>query len=542
MDWIFKWLGYSQGAVAGRMWFTVTRRHDSIVEDVSGAAWLIFVALVSIMLVWPFPFASKIAAGLLSILTLDALIFGALGMWRDGGDTETKRGIEITSAKALGKGRKAPGQLRLGGVPVPVDAEPLNFLMAGSPGSGKSQAINGNLDTIRARGERVMMADVGGEAMASWWQEGDQMLNVFDTRTQDWSPFAEMEGPWDAAVIAKSIVPDKDGSEKEWALFSQALIEAVIVRLWERDEATNEKFLYYLTIAKSEEIEPLVAGLPAQTLFDTGAAKMLSSVRGIVGTALMPYRFLNPKAGKDGFSVRKWVKEGEGWLWIPYRADMQDALAPLIACWVGVLSTTVLSLKSELGRRIWLIMDEFAALGRIQGIQAAFDKGRKKGLCIIIGLQTVAQARLSYGPQGAQIIMSCIANKLILSTEDPETAKYLSDTLGEREIIRTETSSSRNDQGSSESSARRHTSERVVIPSQIQNLPKLTGFLKLAGYPIAQVEIPIVHKPEVIEPFIQKPFTTQTPKTEPAQPVETTATPEPQEAPAAAKIDLGELK
>jgi hypothetical protein len=420
----------------------------------------------------------------------------------------------------LAKGQRAPGQLRLGGVPVPRAAEPLNFLMAGSPGSGKSQAINGLLDTIRARGERVMMCDVGGEAMASWWRNGDQMINPFDARTRDWSPFAEMEGPWDAAMIAKSIVPDTDGSEKEWALFSQALIEAVLVRLWECRSTSNEKFLYYLTIAKSTELEKLVSGLPAQTLFDVGAAKMLSSIRGIVGTALMPYRYLNPSAGRDGFSVRKWVREGEGWLWIPYRADMQDTLAPLISCWVGVLSATVLSLQSQLDRRLWLVMDEFAALGRIQGIHAAFDKGRKKGLCIIIGLQTIAQARLSYGPQGAQIIMACVGNKLILRTEDHETAKYLSDTLGEREIVRTETSSSRSDSGSSESSARRHTSERVVIPSQIQNLPALTGYLKLAGYPIAQVEVPIVHKPEMIEPFIQKPF----------------GRPE-----AVAKIDLGEI-
>lgn len=540
MDWLFKWLGFSAGAVIGRVWNTITRRHDSILQDVSGAVWIFSAALVLLAAALPFEFlrhAAIVSLGWLwSVLLIDALAWGAVEVWNDGGDTTTKRGVEITTAKALGKGRKAPGQLRLGGVPVPHDAETLNFLMAGSPGSGKSQAINGNLDAIRARGERVMMADVGGEAMASWWQEGDQMLNVFDTRTQDWSPFAEMEGPWDAAMIAKSIVPDKDGSEKEWALFSQALIEAVLLRLWECQATSNEKFLYYLTIAKSTELQNLVHDLPAQTLFDTGAAKMLSSVRGIIGTALMPYRYLNPKAGKDGFSVRKWVKEGEGWLWIPYRADMQDTLAPLIACWTGVLSTTVLSLKSELGRRIWLVMDEFAALGRIQGIQAAFDKGRKKGLCIIIGLQTVAQARLSYGPQGAQIIMSCIANKLILRTEDHETAKYLSDTLGEREIVRTETSSSRNDSGSSESSARRHTSERVVIPSQIQNLPALTGYLKLAGYPIAQVEIPIVHKPEVIEPFVQKPF--GRPETKAEAPAE----PEPQAQPeTAAKIDLEEL-
>lgn len=524
---LFHAIGYGLMAVPIRVW-NVLRGHDErMLAIISMAFWMVFSAL-TIFWLQPWHWLSQQAAGGLAKLwplaVLDVLAWGLFEGVMDK-DASHKRGAEIVSAGALRRriGKASDLHLRLGGVPIPYDLEPLNFLMAGSPGSGKSQAINGLLDPLRNRGDRVMMADVGGEAMASWWRDGDLLLNVFDSRTQDWSPFAEMEGPWDALMVAKAIVPDKEGPNAEWAIYAQAFIEAVAAGLWRRGDATNEKFLHFLTIANAAEVFPFVAGTPAQALFDEGSSKMLSNVRAIVGTALMPYRFLNPAAGKDGFSVRRWVRDGEGWLWVPYRADMQDALAPLIACWVGVLTTTTLSLKSELTRRLWLIMDEFAALGRIQGIEAAFDKGRKKGLCIITGLQTVAQLQRSYGPKGAQIIMACLGNKLLLRTEDAETARYLSDTLGERERPREEKSESKNDNGSSTTIAHRIVNERAVLPSQIQNLGKLTGYLKLAGLPSAPVKIPIVHKPEVIEPFVQKELSAPAKPEAPAVQADTTS-------------------
>jgi hypothetical protein len=106
-----------------------------------------------------------------------------------------------------------------------------------------------------------------------------------------------MSGPADAERLAKSMIPDQTETERQWFVYSQALISAVLKRLWERGETTNAALLNALTLADIEELKALVEGLPAQALFHEGAERMLASVRGIVGSHLAPYSYLPPEAG-----------------------------------------------------------------------------------------------------------------------------------------------------------------------------------------------------------------------------------------------------
>lgn len=399
--------------------------------------------------------------------------------------------------------RLEKGQIEFGGVPIPSALEPLHFLIAGSTGTGKSQAINGLLDTLRARGDRVIAVDAGGEAMSRWWLENDTILSPLDKRSVAWSPFAEMDSPADADRISKSMIPDAEGGDREWQLYSQGLVSAVLERLWASGAPTNAALVHALTTAKSDEIEALVSDLPAQTLFDVGAAKMLSSVRGIIGSYLPPYRFLPSSAGKDAWSIRRWVAGGDGWLWLPYRDDQRSAVAPLVTAWIGEVVSALLSLPPSHTRRVWLLLDEAAALGRIQGLALGLTQGRKYGLRAVLGLQSVAQLRQSYGRDGAQVLLSCASSSLVLRSCDAETADQMSRLLGEHQIKRDHSS-----YGPAGSSIAEHISiERVVLASEIQHLPDLTGYLALAGdYPIARVTIPIVSNDQVVDPFVPIPL------------------------------------
>ena len=225
------------------------------------------------------------------------------------------RGTMVTAA-AESKEKPSNVTLKIGNVEVPSEVEGLHFLIAGSTGTGKSQAINSLLPTLRNRGDKVLIVDSGGEAMAALFREGDKLLNPLDSRSEQWSIGSKMSQSYKSDRAAEMMIPaSSGGSSREWELYSQSLVSAVIQRLHERGELTNERLVYFLTIAKSQEIEALVAGLPAQTLMDAGAAKMLSSVRGIVGSYLPAYRFLDPGTGADGFSIRKWVQnEEQSWL------------------------------------------------------------------------------------------------------------------------------------------------------------------------------------------------------------------------------------
>ena len=420
-----------------------------------------------------------------------------------------RRGGDVVERGArLGRpARGERGALRIADVSIPRAIETQHVLLTGSTGTGKSLALQGLVDTLRARaGDRAVVVDPGGALLARYWRPGDTMLNPLDARSVAWSPLAEMQGAADADRLAKSLLPDTDGQDaQQWQLYAQTLAAAVLQRLREcRGRSTNADLVRLLTVARSDELAELVTGLPAQTLFDAGAVKMLGSVRAIIGAYLAPYRFLPPGAGADAWSLRRWIEGGSGWLWLPVRADLASTLRPLVAAWIGELVSAVLALAPDRDRRLWLLLDELAALGRVQSLSEALTQGRKFGLCACAGLQTVAQLRAAYGLPGAQTLLSCFSSQLILRAADPETADWGSRLLGDQQLSRRVKSEGSGAGGSHSAESEQISIERVVLPSEIAGLSDRRGFLKLAGDgPIARVEIPIPPaRAEVCPPFV----------------------------------------
>ena len=443
---------------------------------------------------------------LLPTLLLDALagivLFAKFSTPSKNPDGTTQRGTSVETGK---RQRSRRDQITIGGVPVPSNIEPSHFLFTGATGSGKTVMFAKLLASVRERRDyRAVIVDPSGEMMSRFYRDGDSVLNPLDARSVSWSPFSEMAAAHDADRLAKSMIPDVPGAgdSQQWQLYSQALVGAVLERLMQAGRATNADLLQVLTIDKSEDIEELVAGLPASTLFDTGAAKMLSSVRGIIGSYLPAYRFLQPTADAFSFSVRRWVEDGTGWLWMPVRADMMASMRGLVSAWVGEAISAVLSLSPDPTRRLWLVLDELAALGRVQSLSVALTQGRKFGLACVAGLQTVAQLKEHYGQYGSQVLLSCFSSQLILRVPDPDTARWCSESIGQRHVIRKVSSESQSSGGGGKSESDQHAIEAAVLPSEIQNLPKLNGYLRLAdAASILRVRLEPRDWPQVTAPY-----------------------------------------
>jgi hypothetical protein len=90
------------------------------------------------------------------------------------------------------------------------------------------------------------------------------------------------------------------------------------------------------------------------------------------------------------------------------------------------------------------------------------------------------------------IVENC-GNTLILrcaGSEHGGTSQFASRLIGEREVLRRQTSRARDRAGFAACGARRSTSiseqrvtEAAVLPAQLEQLPDLTGYLKTAGSP-----------------------------------------------------------
>ena len=75
-------------------------------------------------------------------------------------------------------------------------------------------------------------------------------------------------------------------------------------------------------------------------------------------------------------------------------------------------------------------------LRRQAELETLVVRGRKRGLCAVLGLQAITQLRAIYGHDQTATLAAAPATKLILRTGEAETARWSSAQIGEREVTR----------------------------------------------------------------------------------------------------------
>lgn len=394
-------------------------------------------------------------------------------------------------------------QATVGGVPIPVALEPLHMLVAGTTGAGKSQAIKEILSGAVQRGDRLLVVDPNGDYCSIFARPGDLVLNPFDRRTPGWSIFNEVRSAYDCERFARSVVPDGTGDMREWNGYAQFLIKEVMHKLWSqgcRETSVLIKFVCELPIATLGEY---MADTAAASMFGEGAEKTMGSTRFIATKHLGPHKHMP----QGDFSLRDWLERGAGNLYITWREDMADALRSLISTWFDVVITATLSAPVHgPPRPTWFVCDELASLERLSSLEAGLTKGRKHGARFLCGIQSTSQLDDLYGKEKAVTLRSCFRNLLFLNIPhtDPATAEELSKGVGESEFVRKETQRSvgYSMKNSSRTISRRNVTEKVLLPSQIQDLPNLKAYVSFAGdYPICKVSLASHLFPKVGVPF-----------------------------------------
>ena len=190
-------------------------------------------------------------------------------------------------------------------------------------------------------------------------------------------------------------------------------------------------------------------------------------------------------ANIDGqFSIVNWLKEGSGMIYITNYEDIEETLRPILSLFIDLVGRKLLSLADDLDRRIYLLLDEFGSLQRMSSIIKMVTKGRSKGASIFIGIQDDGQMEKTYGRQLLRTLDNAPGNRITfaLSGETAEReAKY---NIGETEYMDTERSKSMgpNDMRDGVSIRENKKKELLFLPSDISNLPDLTGIVKLRGY------------------------------------------------------------
>jgi type IV secretory pathway TraG/TraD family ATPase VirD4 len=466
---------------------------------VTGLAVLFVSMLRSSLLSWAPNLLTARSFELTGLVTL--MLFGYLGglaACRAKSDLTHKRGTRIEDGTRLqqrrGRRRRA-GQgghaLTLAGIPIPAMDETKHFKMVGTTGTGKSTAIRELLEGALARGDRAVIADPDGGYLARFYDasRGDVILNPFDPRAHTWNIYGELTAAHDVEQLARSLIPDQEGSDRSWRGYARTFFTSVARQTNDAGIRDLSELYRLLTCASTDELRILTAGTPAQPFLEGGNERMFGSIRSVTGASLTALDYLAEQAGPS-VSVRDWVRTGSGVLFLPYQADQIAALRSIISAWMRLAIFQTMT-GGEGDQRLWFIVDELDALGPIDGLKDALARLRKFGGRCVLGFQSIAQVSSTYGHGEAQTIVENCSNTLILrcsASENGGTARFASKLIGEREVIRPTVSRTRKggffaEPGHSISRGEQHVTESAVLPAEIEQLPDLSGYLKFASHP-----------------------------------------------------------
>jgi Type IV secretion-system coupling protein DNA-binding domain len=426
--------------------------------------------------------------GILFIACSSALAGAVLG--RRGLTNTVERGTVLIREGAVPE--SSPGELTLAGYPIAMADETKHFKMLGTTGTGKTTAIRELMGGALFRGDRAVIADPDRGYLDLFYDptRGDMILNPFDSRAARWDLFAEIIKPHDADQLARSLIPDHQGPDQYWRNFARTFLTAVLRQLHRAGEYSLARLYATIVTASIEDLRELLKSTPAGPFLGKDGGKFFESVRSVTIQHLAALEHLARQVDGEALSVRKWIQEGSGVLFLPYQADEIASLRHVISTWVRLAVFETMSGKED-DRRLWFVVDELDALGAIDGLKDALARLRKfDGRCVL-GFQSIAQVRGTYGDAEAQTIVENCGNTLILrcsASERGGTAEFASRLIGRREVVRKQHSISRPRTlfgflRQTRAVTNQITTEDAVMASEIEQLPDLSGFLKRASLP-----------------------------------------------------------
>jgi type IV secretory pathway TraG/TraD family ATPase VirD4 len=369
---------------------------------------------------------------------------------------------------------------------VPRAEENEGLLLLGDPGTGKSQIIHQLLKQIACRepGEAVICYDPAGEFIQNHFDhEQDIILNPLDRRFPYWSPTLEVvygsagTSATDRQLIAESFFPTRQHTGSNSEFFVNAARNVFARMLEFKPDAAS-----IVEMLKDEKlIDEIVAKTEHAHLIDHGAKGQRGGVLATLSEIGESLKLLPLRNQCDReVSLTKWAERRKGWIFVTSRQDTRDALRRLHAAWLNILMKRLRASDSGRENPCWMVVDEVHALKHLPALSTTIVEGRKYGVKMVLGTQNKSQFEEHYG-RGAATMLASSHTKILFRCNEPESARWVSEMIGEEEKERPRIGTTATVQANGRDSINYSTfTERrsVVSKEQIMALANLNGYWK----------------------------------------------------------------
>jgi hypothetical protein len=393
---------------------------------------------------------------------------------------------------------------------VPREEECEGMLILGDTGTGKSQILHQFLDDIKSRKEfeAVVIYDPVGEFVEHHFDPAtDIILNPLDERAPYWNPAHESQAIGDGVraaelqFIAESFFPDHPNTPPTSQFFNKAA-RSIFARMLSYNPEP-EQLVQWLT--DDRMIDCCVHGTELAFLIDRGAKAQRAGVLATLAEVGESLRMLPTyeQAQRRPFTFHQWAQRRDRRIFITSTQTTREPLRRLQAAQFNILFGKLLSRTCLTpNRTCWVLIDEAHSLKRLPVLETALVEGRKHNIKTIIGTQNRAQIRQHYQDAAATIIAAS-HTKIFQRTNEVESARWVSEMIGQKELERPRVSTTASVQTYGRDSlnyAPGIEQHYVVSTEQIMALENLNGYWKY-GDAVVPFRIEPIKRPKRARAF-----------------------------------------
>jgi len=405
-----------------------------------------------------------------------------------GGFNKKKHILTLQDKQNLKLNKKEELEFRKNSLPIPFQTENKHFFILGAPGSGKTLLLNEVLEQLENRFEKVLIHDFKGDFIDKFYNPIDDLIfNPIANNSIKWSIFNDIENEFDIDFIAFSIIPQPSLREDPFWKNAARDVLIAILKYCYRNDLTENKNIFEILKKSNEEIAKLLKDNGFEYVTDYISGKDSKQAQSVMATLKQHTKFF--EILKDGdFSIKNYLKNDEKcFIFLQNTASIKDTISPALSLFVDIFAKNVLSLKDDLNRRIFFILDEFGMLNRLNSIVDLLTNGRSKGASVWLAVQDVGQISNLYGDNLRQTIMNACNNYFCFKVNDYQTAELLSKKFGESkiknidEMINHKAIDNLDMQQAGLNRRINEKIEKLVLPSEIQSLNEREFFVSLAA-------------------------------------------------------------
>ena len=389
-------------------------------------------------------------------------------------------------------------------VRVPRVRESSHFLMIGDTGAGKSSLIRQILMQVEERGETAIVYDPALEYTPQFYEpgRGDVILNPLDERMPYWSPCDEVRHDAEAEGLAAALFKDDPRTNPFFVMVPRQIFAHLLI---EQPKRTPQELLAILRDERElskrlKDTEHAAAIYPDAGPQRGGMIATLNSVSNAL--KLLPRQ----EEARTSWTAAEWSRQRQGWLFVTSPPEFRERLRPLISMWLDMLVLRLMNQGRPGVRPVWFILDELQSLHALPQLHTAITESRKVKNPVVLGFQGRSQLEELYGRK-AEAMLSQPATKVFLRTDEANSAKWISQTIGEVEIERLRESRTEGHFPHRHRNSRNYQLDRqtepLVMPSEIAGLPDLHGYLK-SGNLVVPFSFPYIELPQKQPSFLAR--------------------------------------